>query len=79
MTDWQTDRLIDWNCVAVSVIDWLTDWLKGLVSKEQWGNETPKFGMILHVNSGGYICRRPEGPSTLGGSGGMLPLKILKF
>ena len=56
MADWQTDRLIDWNCVAVSVIDWLTDWLKGLVSKEivalsQWGNQTQKFGMILHVNS----------------------------
>ena len=29
--------------------------------------------------TGGYICRRPEGPSTLGGSGGMLPRKILRF
>ena len=29
--------------------------------------------------TGGYICRRPKGPSTLGGSGGMLPRKILRF
>ena len=29
--------------------------------------------------TGGYICRRPELPLTLGGSGVMLPRKILKF
>ena len=29
--------------------------------------------------TGGYICRRPEGCSTLEGSGGMFPRKILKF
>ena len=29
--------------------------------------------------TGGYICRRPEGCSTLEGSGGMFPQKILKF
>ena len=60
MTDWQTGRLTDWLTETVLLsrllTDWLTDWLKGLVSKEivalcQWGNETQKFGMILHVNS----------------------------
>ena len=29
--------------------------------------------------TGGYICRRPKGPSTLVESGGMLTRKILKF